>query len=85
MHPMEADWRAWHLEHRVAAATDTVRAACYPIPLKPGFLRRRTRWAFVVATDLDENALRDALDGHTIEFVQDRGAERLYILWPTDA
>ncbi len=83
MHPMEADWLAWHLEHRLGAADERVQAACYPVPLRPGFLRRRTRWVFVVVTDLVEGELRGALAGHDVEFVQDRGQERLYVVWPT--
>lgn len=82
MHPMEAEWLAWHLEHRVGAAVTSARVACYPVPLKPGFLRRRTRWAFVLATDLEEASVRESLAGHTVEFIQDRGKERLYVVWP---
>lgn len=85
MHPFEAGWTAQHLEQRIGASGEGTRVTCYPVPTRPGFTRRRARWAFAVATDLAEVDLRELLGGYLVEFVRNQQAGALYVAWPREA
>ncbi|MDX1611007.1 MAG: hypothetical protein R3185_01475 [Candidatus Thermoplasmatota archaeon] len=81
MDPLEATWTAEHLEHLVTAGRERARCACFPVPLRPGWSRRRTRWAFLLTTDCPETHLRTCLAPRRVEFVGQRRGEPLFVIW----
>lgn len=85
MDALHASSLAECIEYELGAATDTARVECYAVPLKPGSTRRRSRWAFLVVSDLVERAIRETLACMDVEVVDRRGGRLVAIAWPRGA
>jgi hypothetical protein len=79
----EATLTAERLEREVGLSADTSRAECYAVPLARGSTRRKTRWVFLLITDVDETRVRDVLPDLDVEFLDRRGGARILALWPS--
>jgi len=82
MDPVEATCTAEHLEFQIALARERARVECYAVPLRPYSSRRRSRWTFLIVTDVGERAVRDRLPGYRVEYLERRGRLGVLLAWP---
>lgn len=64
---------------------DGARAECFAIPSRRGAGDRGSRWVFLVATDLPEAEVREALPGLEVQRLDASGSLSRFVAWPTDA
>ncbi len=82
MDAMSATNLAECLELDLGASAPEGCVACFAVPLRPGSTRRKTRWAFLVVTDLPERTVREVLSRFHVDLVERRGSRRVFAAWP---
>lgn len=72
------------IEYELGAGAEQARIECFAVPLRRGSSRRRSRWTFLVVSDLDERHVRETLGCMDVETVERRGSRRVMTAWPRD-
>lgn len=81
---MDAMQRAASLEFALGAGAERARVECFAVPRRKGSSRRRSRWLFLVVTDLPERAVREGLSTFRVETIGRRDAAKHYAAWPRE-
>lgn len=84
MDAIEARERAACIEFSLGAAAEQARVECFAVPRRKGSTRRRSRWVFLVVTDLPDVEVRDGLSTFEVETIGRRGQATTFVAWPPD-
>lgn len=82
MNAREASQKAACIEFDLGAGADRARVECFAVPCRKGSSRRKSRWVFLVVTDLSPREIRDALPGFQVETLSRRGSRTTHAAWP---